>query len=171
MDASPSSADRPGAGPLDDQFALPFVEAIRVAVLEMAGIEVTNRNLVRTGTLPIACEVATVVELAATPPKVLVLAFPKGTAEALTAQILRDVTVARDDTVVNDCVCEIANVVAGHAKTALAATPHRFTYSLPRIADRSAPAIHQEARLVAVLDCSAGEFGLLLAAREESACC
>jgi CheY-specific phosphatase CheX len=171
MGASQSSGGRPVAGAIDDQLALPFVEAIRVAFLEMAGIEVAMRGLFRIG-LPIACDLATIVELAATPPMALLLGFPERTAAALTAAILRDVNVPRDKTVVQDCVCEIANVVAGHAKTALAGTHCRFTYSLPRIAETSgslANTFHHKGSLAAVLDCAAGEFALVLAAREAPA--
>jgi CheY-specific phosphatase CheX len=38
-----------------------------------------------------------------------------------------------NETLVCDCVGEIANVIAGQAKTLLAGTPHQSTFALPQV--------------------------------------
>jgi CheY-specific phosphatase CheX len=52
----------------------------------------------------------------------LVLSFPDRTAAAITERVLADAKEEIDETLVRDCVGEIANVIAGQAKTLLAGT-------------------------------------------------
>jgi CheY-specific phosphatase CheX len=143
---------------------------VRATLIEMAGIDVTPGSISDAGTVPLACDIAVVVELGSTQPGTLTLGFPQRTAEGLAARILAEVKVPTDDLVISDCVREIANVVAGQAKTALAATPQRFSCSLPGIGDAGTlrTPLHVGEGFFVVFDSPAGEFGLLLRWRGES---
>jgi CheY-specific phosphatase CheX len=156
---------QPVAGPVREQLVEPFVRAIRLTLVEMAGIGVAVRAVYQTNNLEALDDVAAVVELSSATPRLLVLSFPRRSAAALAAQILSGVTQAEHEKLVGDCVGELANVVAGHAKTALAATPFKFTCSLPKVFDTSAGSpVHDRltGRPMAILECAAGEFGLRL---------
>jgi CheY-specific phosphatase CheX len=162
----PRPDERPDSGPIGDALFQPFVDSVRTALLEMAGIEVAIRSTSGAAS-PGAGDIIAVVELTSTPPMTLMLSFPGRTAEALAAQILTDVKVTTDDVVTKDCVREIANVVAGQAKTALSATPHHFSCSLPTIADVTPMGAAEG--FFAAFDSPAGEFGLLLASAKRRA--
>ena len=64
---------------------------------------------------------------------VLVLSFPAQTAAALAGRVLAEVAQAPDDDLVRDCMGELANVIAGQAKTLLAETPYQLLLATPSI--------------------------------------
>jgi CheY-specific phosphatase CheX len=61
----------------------------------------------------------------------LVLAFPSSVAQEVARRILGQTTVA--PAMVDDCIGEVANVVAGQAKARLFGTPAHFNLSIPRV--------------------------------------
>src|SRR4051812_12669340 len=61
----------------------------------------------------------------------LVLSFPGRTAATLARRILAEAAVDADAMMVQDCMGEVANVVAGQAKALLVGSPSHFTLSTP----------------------------------------
>jgi len=68
----------------------------------------------------------------------LVLQFPAATAEALARRVLEDAPIS--PAMIRDCMGEIANVVAGQAKTMSFGTPEHFSLSTPNVSDHPNPA-------------------------------
>jgi chemotaxis protein CheX len=124
-------------GPLREQVVESFISALRSALSEMAGIELTVRNVHQTHDPAIENEILAIVELFPTPHRFLILACPEATAAMLATRLLSGVERSGADGLGRDCIGELANVVAGQAKTALAATPFRFTCSLPKVIEGS----------------------------------
>jgi chemotaxis protein CheX len=116
----------------------PFIEATRAALAEMAGVEVVVRAAVRTDLPQALGDVSVVVQLSSATEGHLVLGFPHRTAAALTERVLTGALKQIDEGLIRDCVGEIANVVAGQAKSLLAGTPYHFSFSLPRVVIGSA---------------------------------
>jgi chemotaxis protein CheX len=128
----------PGAGhPIGDEVRShllePFIAATRATLAEMAGTEVVVRTAARTDQSQALGDVSAVVRLTSATEGYLVLGFPQRTAAALTERILTGVLKEIDEDLICDCVGEIANVVAGQAKSLLAGTPYHFSFSLPRV--------------------------------------
>ena len=93
----------------------------------------------------------------------LVLSFPAQTAAALAGRVLAEVTPAPDDDLVRDCMGELANVIAGQAKTLLAETPYQLLLATPSIL--SGAGLEFGSRpdadgLVVVFGSDAGDFAL-----------
>jgi CheY-specific phosphatase CheX len=126
---------RPVPDPVREQLLDPFIRGVTTALAEMAGVDVAVRSVYQTSAFRTPDGVAAVVELASTAPKWLILSFPKPTALALAGQVLRGVGEEDRQKLIGDFAGELANVAAGQAKTALAASPHRFTCSLPTVLD------------------------------------
>ena len=63
----------------------------------------------------------------------ITLTFPLDTARKIVAEMLGMDESEMDDDTLKDGVGEMANIVAGNVKAALAATPYRFHLSLPKI--------------------------------------
>jgi chemotaxis protein CheX len=165
MDTSQAPEDaRPVEGDVRDLLLVPFLTAVRDTLAEMSGLDTAVRVVYRTADLRIAVGVTAAVELDVAKPGCLVLEFPRPTAAALAERVLAGVPAAPDDALIGDCVGEIANVVAGRAKTMLAATGFRFAFRVPRIvaAGDTLPLAPGQNRLVAVFDSPSGEFALQL---------
>jgi chemotaxis protein CheX len=124
----------PIVGAIRELLLEPFIEATRTALSEMAGTEVVVRSVYRQSMYQALGELAAVVRLRSTTEGSLVLAFPQRTAAALAGRILAGIAQELDESLIRDCVGEIANVVAGQAKTMLAGGPYRFTFSVPQVA-------------------------------------
>lgn len=109
-----------------------FAEAVSVALREMAGANASLTDAVP----PIHREGSSAI-MAILPVTTsagrgqLILCFPPATAAALTRRILND---DADDGMVRDCLGEVANVVAGQAKTRLVGSPFHFLLSTPSVA-------------------------------------
>jgi len=160
----------PGAGqPIGDELRSrllePFIAATRAALAEMAGTEVIVRAAVQTGLSQALGDVSAVVRLTSATNSYLVLGFPKRTAATLAERVLDHVLKAIDDDLICDCMGEIANVVAGQAKTLLAGTPYQFSFSLPRVvigtASELVPSPGQD-YLAVVFDTDLGEIAMQL---------
>jgi chemotaxis protein CheX len=126
---------RPIVGEIRDALLEPFIEATRTALGEMAGTEVVVQAVYQTSTPRAWGDLAAVVGLRSATDATLVLSFPTRTAAALAGRILAGVTQDVDENLIRDCLGEIANVVAGQAKTMLAGGPYRFAFALPRVID------------------------------------
>jgi chemotaxis protein CheX len=108
-----------------------FVEGVSVAFREMAGAEVILGNVVSaTGSERFADITAILKLTTSTGLGQLILSLPEGTAIALACRILDDNT---DIGMVCDCMGEVANVIAGQAKTMLVRTNSHFILSTPTV--------------------------------------
>jgi CheY-specific phosphatase CheX len=94
----------------------------------------------------------------------LVLSFPQTTAAALARRILAGVTTEVDESLIRDCVGEIASVVTGQAKALIAERPFRFGFSLPQVVVNAEEFQPQQGSdsLVVEFNCDQGEFALQL---------
>jgi CheY-specific phosphatase CheX len=156
---------RPVPDPVREEILDPFIRGVTTALAEMAAVDVAVRSVYQTSAFRTPDGVAAVVELASTTPKWFILSFPKPTALALAGQVLHGVSEEDRQKLIGDFAGELANVAAGQAKTALAATPHRFTCSLPTVLDGPADLPipeHCATGLVVVFEVLPGELGMRL---------
>jgi chemotaxis protein CheX len=138
-----------------------LLEALRATLGEMAGTEVSVLGLRQTSFQDQLDALNAVVPITSSSFRTLILSFPQDTALGLAKRILPEPEKI-DETLVQDCVAEIANVVAGQAKALLAGTPYQFTFSLPRIVEGAYPPPFEQGEIVLViaLRCDQGEFSL-----------
>jgi chemotaxis protein CheX len=163
----------PEAGhPISDEvrFGLlePFIAATRATLAEMAGTEVVVRAAAGADLFQVLGDVSAVVRLTSATDGYLVLGFPQRTAAALAERVFRGVVTEIDEDLINDCVGEIANVVAGQAKSLLATTPYHFSFSLPRVVIGGAPELGPHPGrdcLVVAFGTDMGEIALQLSYR------
>lgn len=111
---------------------VPFIESVGMTLREMAGIEAAPGEPKRVADLNAIGDIAAVLALMAASNGYLVLGFPIATATALAQRVLDGAT-ELNDTMIRDCVGELANVVAGQTKTLLFGTPEHFTLSTPTV--------------------------------------
>jgi CheY-specific phosphatase CheX len=165
-------AGQPLSGELREQLLEPFIAGVRAALGEMAQTEPVVRAVCRT-TLPRPVgDIAAVVGLSSATGGSLIFGYPHRTAATLTRQVLSGLTEVVDESLIRDCVGEIANVAAGQAKALLAETPYRLTFSLPRVLDTHDPELCLSQRLnclLVIFGSDAGEFALHLALQLETA--
>jgi chemotaxis protein CheX len=135
MDAFEATAPSasPAVSEIADLLAERFISATRAALGEMADIEVAARVVGKKEFDHAAGDVTAVIGLPSAAQGALVLFFPQATAAALARRILAGVAERVDDSLVRDCVGEIANVVAGQAKALLAGTPFHYSFSPPEV--------------------------------------
>jgi chemotaxis protein CheX len=141
----------------------PFISAASLTLSELAQTELTVRSIYRTPHPRTLGDISAVLSLAPEGDGVLVLSFPAQTANALAARILAEVTQAPDDCLVRDCMGEVANVVAGQAKTLLAETRYQLVLGTPSVIsghDLEFGCRAAAEGLVAVFSSDAGEFAL-----------
>jgi CheY-specific phosphatase CheX len=116
-----------------EELIAPFTEGVSAALREMAGVEAALASAaIASGDERISGVAALLPLYAAAGPGRLILGFPQETAVALARRILQE-EAAPD--MVSDCMGEVANVVAGQAKTLLLGTPSHFTLGTPVPAD------------------------------------
>ena len=111
----------------------PFIAATSAALGEMAGIEVIARAVHRHSASPGVGDISVAVELTSGTSRLLVLRFPERTAAAIAGRVLAGAVQTLDQSLIRDCVGEVANVIAGQAKALLAGGRHRFDFSIPRV--------------------------------------
>jgi CheY-specific phosphatase CheX len=147
-----------------DDLLEPFITAVQAALGEMTGTEIAVRGLRPQPVSDSPEDIAVVLELQPASRGTVILHFPAGTAGALAGRILSGAEDSPDRTLIEDCMGEIANVVAGQAKALLAGTPRQFSFALPRVGGggpvESRPGIGNVHS--AVFICELGEFGLEL---------
>jgi len=156
-DAQPVSAEA------REQLLEPFIAGAILTLSELAQTELAVRSVYRTALPRTLGDISAVLGLTAEGGEVLVLSLPARTAAALAGRVLAEVTQAPDDDLVRDCMGELANVIAGQAKTLLAETPYQLLLDTPRVL--SGPGLEVGSRpdiesLVIVFGSEAGDFEL-----------
>lgn len=111
----------------------PFIAATSAALGEMAGIEVIARAVHRRTTSQDAGDICVVVELTSETSRFMVLSFPERTATAIAGRVLAGAAQNLDQSLVRDCMGEVANVIAGQAKAMLAGGRHQFDFAIPQV--------------------------------------
>ena len=144
-----------------DELIGPFAEAVAVTLREMAGVEAVVRDAAPAAGPAGFGDVSAVLRLSTGGEGYMVLSLPAATAAALAGRVLGGVIGEPDAAMVLDCAGELANVIAGQAKTMLVGTPHHFTFSTPRVADGD-PGLPAGEWWVAAFLSDAGEFSLHL---------
>jgi chemotaxis protein CheX len=142
-----------------------FITATTVALAEMARTEVAVREVYRATPDDAWGGVSAVLELKSATEGLLVLSFPEPVAAAVAKRVLVDVKEELNESLVRDCVGEIANVIAGQAKTLLAGTPYQMNFSLPEVVAGGRSPSHPERGLggvVIAFESDLGEFTLRL---------
>lgn len=108
-----------------------FSSAVPFALAEMAGVEsVLLDSKASVGAVD-AGDVSVVLQLIGASPGMLRLSMPGATATALAGRILADTVPNPDRAMIHDCIGEVANIIAGQAKTLLYGTPLHFSFSPP----------------------------------------
>jgi chemotaxis protein CheX len=112
------------------KYCLPFVNGTEEMLRAMIGISCLLREAVDEGLNDYIC--GTVFFCGETEGR-LTMAFPKETARRIVSKMLGMEETEMDDETIFDGIGEMANIVAGNAKAALADSPYRFSLSLPTI--------------------------------------
>jgi chemotaxis protein CheX len=143
-----------------------YIAAVTVALGEMAGTLLSVRRILQ-GTLDLTPDqILIAVQLESATETMFFLLFPRATAWTLAQRVLGDSGIDLHDNLILDCLREIANVVAGQAKTLLAGTSHQMTFCLPTVVAGALPQAKLDVAreyLVIGFDRDAGEFLLGLA--------
>ena len=148
-----------------EQLLEPFIAAASLTLAELAQTELAVRSVYRTALPRTLGDISAVLGLTAEGGEVLVLSFPAPTAAALAGRVLAEVTQAPDDDLVRDCMGELANVIAGQAKTLLAETPYQLLLATPSILSGAGLEVGSRPGaegLVVVFGSDAGDFALQL---------
>jgi chemotaxis protein CheX len=141
----------------------PFIAAANLTLGELAQVEPVVRSVYRTAQPRTLGDISAVLGLSSEPGEVLVLSFPAATAEALAARVLAEVTRAPEDALVGDCMGELANVIAGQAKTLLAETPYQLLLGTPSVFSGAGVEVGPPpdiGGLIVVFDSDEGDFAL-----------
>ncbi len=118
---------------LRQQLADPLCTAACQAIREMTGVEAALQSVHRRAAPAALGDIAAVLELSSSLNGLLVASFSTRTAEALARQVLADVQEELTPALVQDCMGEITNVIAGQAKALLHGTPQHFSFSPPLV--------------------------------------
>jgi chemotaxis protein CheX len=113
------------------QLAEPLSTAVCQTLGEMAGIEVALQSVHGRAAPAALGDIAVVLELSSARNGLLIMSFSTRTAQALAGQVLAGVHEELTPALVQDCMGEITNVIAGQAKALLHGTPHHFSFSPP----------------------------------------
>jgi chemotaxis protein CheX len=141
----------------------PFIAAANLTLGELAQIEPIVQSVCRTPQPRTLGNISAVLGLSTEPGELLVLSLPSATAAALAGRVLAEVTPSPDDDLVRDCMGELANVIAGQAKTLLAETPYQLVLATPSIYSGSGAEIAPPPDigcLVVVFASELGDFAL-----------
>jgi len=161
-DAQPVSSE------VREQLLEPFIEAANLTFTELAQVEPAVRSTYRTAVPRTLGDISAVLGLTAEGGELLVLSVPAATAAALAGRVLAEVHQVPDDELVRDCMGELANVIAGQAKTLLAETPYQLLLATPIVL--SGPGLEVGSRpdigsLVVVFGSEVGDFALQVCLR------
>jgi CheY-specific phosphatase CheX len=137
-----------------------FTEAVGTTLREMAGLEVVPRG-VTTGRVTEPLSFCANLRLSSPGDGDLTLDFPREVVKELARRVFAQAGFEADDPLLADCVGEVANVVAGQAKTLLFGTPQHFVFSLPSVMPEALPNPEAE-RLILTFTSEIGEFVLYL---------
>jgi chemotaxis protein CheX len=145
-----------------EELVEPFISAASMTLTELAQTELVVRSVYRTANPRTLGDISAVLGLGAGD-GVLVLSLPAKTAAALAGRVLSDVTSTPEDDLVRDCMGELANVIAGQAKTLLAETPYQLLLATPSVLTGAGLEFGSRPGadgLVVVFGCEAGDFAL-----------
>ena len=129
----------PGAQPVDgamqSEFVAPLAEAAGVAFREVAGSEIFLQTAFRISTPVDFGDRSALIELTfPSGPGALVLSVTDTAAQALASRVLAGQELTLDGPLVDDCLGEISNVIAGQGKAMLWGTDRHYTFGTPRVA-------------------------------------
>jgi chemotaxis protein CheX len=155
---SKDGANLPLSAETREQILEPFLQAATEMLREWAGTEVIVRAAYRRSRPAAFGDLAAVIRLLSATGERLVLNFPAAAASALAGRILSRPAAEIEEDLVRDCLGELANVVAGHAKVILAATPYRFTLATPTVVPTAELGADEGVWLIGTFDGDLGEF-------------
>ena len=124
---------------IEECLVQPFIGAVTLALTEMAGTELLVQGIFHRPAAATLGDIFALIRFAGSDDGFL-LSFPRPTAVALSRRILANAVEQVDESLMQDCLGEVANVVAGQAKALLAQTRFHFTFSTPIVACASLPA-------------------------------
>jgi CheY-specific phosphatase CheX len=110
-----------------------LVTSTTTAMGEFAGTDVVTAGTTQTPSLAPAGAVRASIDLSGELLQRLTMTFSPAMASTLASRALRETMIEPDSELVGDCLGEIANVVAGQAKTLFVDTPLHFSLSPPKI--------------------------------------
>jgi CheY-specific phosphatase CheX len=143
------------------QLADPLSAAVCQAIQQMTGMEMTLQSVQRRDRPAPLGDIVTVLELTSAVPGLLVMDFSTRTAQAFARQVFAEVQEEATPSLVQDCMGEIANVVAGQAKALLHGTPYHFSFSPPLVQPAQSVKLPESmASLVLAFDSDAGGCAL-----------
>jgi CheY-specific phosphatase CheX len=154
----------PIVGELREQFVEPFIVAVSQSFRDWPGTEVMVRSVCQQIPPRLLGDMSAEVALRGPRDITLALSFPQATATGLGDSALAGTAYDMDDSLLYDCLGELANVVAGQAKALLAGTPYHFTFGTPKVVyvdPRRGPEPGQDC-LVVVFGSQWGDFALQL---------
>ena len=114
-----------------------FSSSAVTALQELAQLEAIPTNSSAIGTTLAGDAVVAVVRLLRSVPGAMTLVLPPVLARRLSEGYLPAGTELTDE-IINDVAGELANVIAGQAKTILKGTPYHFSLSIPVVSCRAA---------------------------------
>jgi len=124
-------AEPTGIDPLmQEELVEPFTAAICEVLRNAAGIDAAAAGCARTKTGNRTHDMAIFLPLKSDRLESLVLSTPASSASELARRMLPDVA-DHDDTLIRDCLGEIANITAGQAKALLHGSLFHFVFSTP----------------------------------------
>lgn len=146
-----------------EQILEPFITAAGLSLREWAGTEVDVRAVYQKKGARTFGDLSALLRFESGLVGTLAVCFPAQTAAALAGRVFAGTAVAVDQDLVLDCVGEIGNLIAGHAKALLAGLPFRFAFATPTVVSGTGQEIQAERTLdslVGVLGSDLGEFAL-----------
>jgi CheY-specific phosphatase CheX len=108
-----------------------FITALETTLRELAGVAVVTRLEAKPIGVDSSPAIGAVIRLYAVRDGWLALSFSAATADLLARRVLAGLTGQPDAHLIQDCIAELLNVMAGQTKTLLHGTPYLFTLSTP----------------------------------------
>ncbi|MFN0165193.1 MAG: chemotaxis protein CheX [Bryobacteraceae bacterium] len=153
---------RPIGDEIQNQFLDPLIEATLIALREVAATEVSPGPAFLTTTPLDFGERSALIELGfPSGTGALVLSVPEAAAHPLATRMLTGQDVVIEALLIDDCLGEIANVIAGQGKALLHGTVWHYTLGTPRVASGLGRSPFFEGRLEWFVLSFLSEFGIL----------
>jgi len=144
-----------------------FIEAVTGSIGEMTRTDPVAREVIQANFDRTLGEVWALVGSLPGSPDCLALSLPVKTARGMAERVFTDVREPIDDGMILDCIGELANVLAGQAKSLLANSPYHFSLSLPKVmrSGDSRVSLHLGHHCLRIIfDSEVGEFALQIIA-------
>ncbi len=158
---------RPVGAEILDQFLASLTEATTIALREVAATDVSPGPVfLSTSPVDVGQRSEWIDLNFPSDPGALVLSVPEAAAAVLATRVLTGQDVVIDSLLIDDCLGEIANVIAGQGKALLYGTEWHYTFGTPRAAagpDRSASFQGRSDWLVLSFQCELGTIFLQVA--------